>query len=97
MLDATADIASILDDCGQAADTKNGPLLGRFVEEPIEVETLSGHTALSSEPIFYAEQSEIAALDLVRDDWLDLSGRRWHIREIPRPDTTGVVRVVLKK
>ena len=97
MLDATSDITAILDDCGQAADTKNGPLLGRFVEEPIEMETLSGHTALASEPVFYAEQVSIEAVALVRDDWLDLDSRRWFVREIPRPDTTGVVRIGLKR
>lgn len=97
MLDASGDLAALLDDCGQAADTKNGPLLGRFVEDPIETETLSGKIALSSEPVFYAQQSEIDSLALVRDDWIQIGARKWFVKDLPRADTTGLVRITLKR
>lgn len=97
MLDPSGDIAAILDDCGQSADTKNGPLIGRFIEEPIETETLSGHVSLSSEPVFYAEQSDIESLAIVRDDWLQIGVRKWFVKDLPRADTTGLVRITLKR
>ena len=97
MLNPADDIAAILDDCGQAADTNKGPLTGRFVEEPIETETLGGHIALAAEPVFYADQTDIDALDLVRDDWIRIDARRFFVKDIPRADTAGLVRITLKR
>ena len=97
MIDVSGDLSSILDDCGGIVDTVNGDLLGRFVEEPIEVSTSSGHTVLSSEPVFYADIVAINAINLVKDSWLEIDSKRWYIKEIPRADTSGLVRMLLKQ
>lgn len=97
MIDAGSDLHAILDDCGGPAQTTNGDLLGRFLEEPVDVTTSSGHTVLSSEPVFYSDRAEIERLKLVRGSWIDVDGARWHVKEIPRADTSGFVRITLSK
>lgn len=97
MIDAAGDLAAILDDCGGPAQTVNGELVGRFVEEPVESATSSGHVVLSAEPVYYAARPDIEKLSLVKGAWLDVDGKRWYVKEIPRAETAGLVRIGLNK
>ena len=97
MLNARADVAAILADCGGEALTANGPLEGRLVEEPVEIETTGGLVVQSSEIVFYTAATALEAIKLVRKAWLDVDAARYFVRDIPRADAAGVVRLVLQR
>lgn len=97
MIDAGGDLQAILSDCGCLAKTTDGDIEGQFLEEPIEIEQGSGQIVLSIEPVFYTSRLAIAAVHLVRNAWIEIEGDRWFVQEIPRADTTGLVRIRLKK
>ena len=97
-LDVSADLAAILDDCGNASIvTARGSIDGRFVVEPIEVETAAGAIVQSSELVLYTSRAELDRAELVVDAWLDIDGDRYYVSDIPDPDSTGLVRVELKQ
>lgn len=97
MIDAAADLGAILDDCGEIYKTSQGNLLGRFLKEPAESTTASGSLFLTSEPVFYASQDEVIAIDLVRGSWIDAAGNRWFVKSIPEAETAGFLRITLGK
>jgi hypothetical protein len=97
MIDAEADLPANLDDAGGPAKTQNGDILGRFLEEPIEVVLASGQTVISDEPVFYTTIDSIRAVQLVNGAALDINGDHWVVREIPANDTSGLVRIRLSR
>jgi hypothetical protein len=97
VLNASEDVAAILADCGGEALTASGPLQGRLVEEPIEIETAAGLVVHSSEIVFYTAVASIEAIALVRKAWIQVDAARYFVRDIPRADAAGVVRLVLQR
>ena len=96
MIDATADLDAALDDCGGSAETVNGPLVGRLVTESLEIE-IGDRIVLSSETVYYASRLAIDKVRLVKDAWIDIGTERYFVKEIPKPDSSGLVRIGLKQ
>lgn len=96
MIDAADDLRAALEDCGELAETAGGQLLGRFADEPTGL-AVGEQVILSSEPVFLAARADIEAVELVRDASIELHNGTWYVKEIPKADSSSLVRIRLKR
>lgn len=95
MIDATEDLAAMLDDCGQVYETDRGSIPGFFIDEPVTVRTPGGHEVDISEPVLYVQQAEIDRARVRQGDTITANSRNYYVKKIPPADTAGLVRVEL--
>lgn len=95
MIDPTADLAAILNDCGGTLTTSRGDLVGRFVEEPDEFETPGGQIVARQQAVIYSDRKAIESIRLTAGDWIETQSGRFKVRLIPQAETSGLVRIEL--